>query len=248
MILKLENGQSINTSKPIDISIPLRTGEENVNAWYVAPVKIEPVRTDQFVGSVKEGGSVNFRDITFNPHGNGTHTECVGHISKEEYSINKCLKEFFFMVELISIEPIKEGEDQIIDLKSIREKTQNFKGKALIIRTLPNPIGKINLHYSNTNPPYLEKGVLNYLNSIGVDHFLIDLPSVDKEMDNGELREHHAFWNYPSAAVNEHKTITEMVYIPEGIQDGEYFMNLQIAAFENDASPSKPILYRLENT
>ena len=48
-----------------------------------------------WVGDVKQGGSVNFRNISFNPHGNGTHTECVGHISKEDFSINQCLKKFF---------------------------------------------------------------------------------------------------------------------------------------------------------
>ena len=78
----------------MDISIPLRAGAENVNAWYVDPVSIEPVRTEHFTGSVAEGGSVNFRNIRFNPHGNGTHTECVGHISTEVESINKHLKEF----------------------------------------------------------------------------------------------------------------------------------------------------------
>ena len=74
--IKSKNRQfKVDLSQPLDISIPLRTGKENVSAWYVDPIKIEPVRTEQFTGSVEEGGSVNFRDISFNPHGNGTHTE-----------------------------------------------------------------------------------------------------------------------------------------------------------------------------
>ena len=64
----------IDFDKPIDISIPLRQGKENVNAWYVDPVKIEPVRMGDWVGDVKQGGSVNFNNVFFNPHGNGTHT------------------------------------------------------------------------------------------------------------------------------------------------------------------------------
>ena len=86
-------------SLPIDISIPLRAGEKNVNAWHAAPVKIKPVRAGDWVGEVSLGGSVNFRNIAFNPHGNGTHTECVGHISKENYSINQGLKKFFFIAD-----------------------------------------------------------------------------------------------------------------------------------------------------
>src|SRR5690554_2422665 len=104
--IKSKNRQfKVDLSQPLDISIPLRAGKENVSAWYVDPIKIEPVRTEQFTGSVKEGGSVNFRNISFNPHGNGTHTECVGHIAKEVYSINQQLKRFFFWAELISIKP-----------------------------------------------------------------------------------------------------------------------------------------------
>ena len=55
----------IDLAKPIDISIPLRATAESVNAWYVSPMKIEPVRTEQFLGSVAEGGNVNFRNILF---------------------------------------------------------------------------------------------------------------------------------------------------------------------------------------
>ena len=108
MVSKITHkGKSYNVdlAKPIDISIPLRAGDENVNAWYSAPVKIEPVRMGNWVGDVKQGGSVNFRNVFFNPHGNGTHTECVGHISKEDYSINQCLKTFFFVAELITVLP-----------------------------------------------------------------------------------------------------------------------------------------------
>ena len=41
-------------------------------------------------------------------------------------------------------------------------------------------------------------------------------------------------------------TITEMIYVNEEIHDGSYLLNLQFASFENDASPSKPVLYSLE--
>ena len=35
-------------------------------------------------------------------------------------------------------------------------------------------------------------------------------------------------------------------HINEEIQEGSYILNLQIASFENDASPSKPVLYKIE--
>ena len=41
-------------------------------------------------------------------------------------------------------------------------------------------------------------------------HLLIDMPSIDKENDEGKLEAHHAFWNYPNNA-QLHKTITEFI-------------------------------------
>jgi arylformamidase len=242
-------GKSYNTDldKPIDISIPLRAGEENVNAWYCAPVKIEPVRMGDWIGDVNQGGSVNFRNITFNPHGNGTHTECVGHISKENYSVNQCLKKFFFMAELITILPdeLNDG-DKVITRKHIENCLGEKRPEALIIRTLDNHISKINRHYSNTNPPYLDHEAASYINELGIDHLLIDLPSVDKEVDGGKLSAHHEFWQYPHNTQLQ-RTITEMIYVPNTIFDGAYLLNLQIASFENDASPSKPVLFQLNS-
>jgi kynurenine formamidase len=232
-------------SKPIDISIPLRAGDENVNAWYVQPVKIEPVRMGDWIGEVKQGGSVNFRNITFNPHGNGTHTECVGHISVEDHSINQSLKKFFFMSELITVLPDETQDgDRVITKKHLQDCLGDKRPEAVVLRTLDNHISKINMHYSNTNPPYLLEEAALYLDEIGVDHLLIDLPSVDKEVDGGKLLSHHAFWRYPKDTQFQ-RTITEMIYVPNTIFDGTYLLNLQIASFENDASPSKPVLYQL---
>ena len=75
----------VDLNKPLDISIPLCAGNENVIAWYAPPVTIEPVRMGDWVGNVAQGGSVNFNNIFFNPHAHGTHTECVGHISQENF-------------------------------------------------------------------------------------------------------------------------------------------------------------------
>lgn len=231
-------------SKPIDISIPLRTGEENVNAWHSSPVKIEPVRMGNWVGDVKQGGSVNFKTILFNPHGNGTHTECVGHISKEDHSINQCLKKFFFIAELITILPDEVNGDKVITRQHIETCLGDKRPEAVVIRTLDNNLQKINRHYTDTNPPYLKQEAAQLINDLGIDHLLIDLPSIDKEVDGGKLSAHHTFWQYPKDTKPE-RTITEMIYVPNTIFDGTYLLNLQIASFENDASPSKPVLYQL---
>ena len=228
--------------KPIDVSMPLMANENAASAWYVPPISIEPVRTDQFIGDVNQGGSVNFNAIQFNPHGNGTHTESVGHISSAKESINQCLKTFFFNAQLISVRPEKQGADFVITKAQVQKELKE-NCEAVLIRTLPNNPDKLNRQYSNSNPPYLESAVIDHFLEKGVNHLLIDLPSVDKEVDDGVLAAHHKFWNYPDQP-QQHRTITEFIYVPDEVSDGMYLLNIQIAPFENDASPSKPVLYK----
>jgi hypothetical protein len=73
---------------------------------------------------------------------------------------------------------------------------------------------------------------------------LVDLPSVDKEKDGGALLAHNAFWN-TTGKIRINATITEFIFVPNEVEDGEYLLNLMIAPFENDATPSKPILYKI---
>jgi arylformamidase len=231
--------------QPIDISIPLYADDTCVSAWYVKPMSLEPVRMGDWIGDVSQGGSVNFRTVTFNPHGNGTHTECVGHISKEFITINQCLKRFMFVAELITVLPEQlENGDYVISKKSLETRLKGSDPEAVIIRTLSNSPAKLNTQYSNTNPPYIASETMRYLNELGIDHLLFDMPSVDKEIDGGILAAHHEFWQYPYHTQLQ-KTITELIYVPNEIEDGTFILNLQIASFENDASPSKPILYKL---
>jgi len=243
----------VGLSKPLDISLPLSNSDKNPIAWYIEKPVIEPVRFGDWIGKVSEGSSsTNFNNIFFNPHGHGTHTECLGHITREFYSINQSLKQFFFLAELISVQPEIQGEDLVITKECISitlDITNNIE--AIIIRTLPNSTSKKSKNYSHTNPPYLSEEAAIFIREIGIKHLLIDLPSVDREEDQGKLLAHKAFWNVKDVQnLNDDArmdcTITEMIFVDDFIIDGTYLLNLQIASFENDASPSKPILYKIE--
>lgn len=247
------NNFHIDLSKPIDISIALTNTDENPIAWYQGKPEIEPVKMDDWVGKVSEGkSSTNFNNIFFNPHAHGTHTECLGHITRDFYSINQCLKQFFFLAEVISIQPEEITGDLVITKSQVEQALKGNSTEAIIIRTLPNDDSKKHLKYSNTNPPYLSEQAAIFIREAGIQHLLIDLPSVDKEHDDGKLLAHKAFWNVKN--VNDlnkdarlNCTITEMIYVDENIKDGSYLLNLQIASFENDASPSKPLLFKIED-
>ena len=235
----------VDLNQPNDISLPLRAGNQNPSCYWAEPVKMETIRSDNFIGSVKEGGSVNYQKLSVTPHGNGTHTECYGHISADGATLNQCLTKFHFIAEVITVAPEKAvSGDFVISLKSVREKIKHTYAQALVIRTTPNSNSKKTSNYSGTNPPYLDHQAAAYLVECGIEHLLIDLPSVDRESDEGRLSAHKAFWQYPNA-IRKNCTITELIFVDDAIKDGLYLLNLQITSLEMDASPSKPILYNL---
>lgn len=236
-----------NLSKPLDIAIPLREGLETVNCFYAPPMETSPVVAGDFVGSTAQGGPLNFLNVRLNPHGNGTHTECVGHIAKEPYTINQSLKQFHFPALLVSIFPTKtDGGDRVIFREQLEEAmTETPAVEALLLRTLPNDELKLRTNYSGANPPYVHHEAIRFLVEKGIQHLLLDLPSVDREEDGGKLLAHRAFWAYPEAP-RTNCTITELIFVNNSIKDGLYLLNIQIASFEIDVSPSKPVLYELE--
>ena len=239
------NGQTFTTdlSKGTDISIAIG----DARCYYAPPVNAVPVEIGSFIGSVKMGGSVNYYQLTSCPHGQGTHTECVGHITEQNQSINKVNKDFHFVGMLVSASLTEKTNGDLVVMKddiksSFLKKTIDVD--ACIIRTIPNALTKIGKDYSGANPPYLDVGVIQFLKEQGIRHLLVDLPSVDREVDEGALICHRTFWD-SEVNQNSKNTITELVFVPERLSDGLYLVNLQVSPLEMDAAPSRPLLYPL---
>jgi kynurenine formamidase len=231
-------------TQPLDISIPM--GVNGPTAWYVNAPEITPVMENGFVGSIVLGGKVNFYSIHFNPHGNGTHTETLGHIDPNRFPISEWNGPFISHALVITVVPtVLSNGDQVILWEQIQNLVSLHTPLSLIIRTLPNDLEKRARNYSNTNFPYLERLIGDKLNQLGVLHLLVDLPSVDREQDNGELACHHAFWGFPEKP-RKAATISELIYVNNEILDGVYCLFLQPPSFENDAAPSRPILYPIK--
>jgi len=239
----------VNFDHPHDISIPLTPNEIGVNCFYAPAPEVEPVKSGSFIGSVKQGGSVNFMNLRINPHGNGTHTECVGHISAEDYFIRDCLQVHTLPAWLMSIHPkLLENGDRVIDvdaLEAMFHQVDTTSIKALIVRTLPNTQDKCYRNYSGTNPVYVTEAAMEKIVGWGVEHLLIDLPSVDREEDDGKLSAHKIFWQYPDN-VRKNCTITELIFVDDQLRDGLYLLQFQIAPLMMDVSPSRPVIYNLE--
>jgi len=76
--------------------------------------------------------------------------------------------------------------------------------------------------------------------------------------DSGLLSNHHQWWNIPQRQTAEsiskpnaeskiNRTVTELIYVDDAIDDGYYVLNLQIPAIQGDAVPSRPLLYPLKS-
>lgn len=241
----------VDFNKPIDLSLTSKV-KNSFKAWYVDEIKIKTIKSDGFIGSVREGGSVNFKELLINPHGNMTHTESVGHISKENIYVNKTLQSFHFISQVITVVPQKESfiaengnneTDLVIGVNQIKNKIlPNIEAVILRSQTQFEKLAFKTYHY--TNWPYLKQETAAYLRNFGIKHLLIDQPSIDKEFDQGKLLAHKAFWNYPNE-IDQKRTITELIGIPNHVKDGKYLLNISLANIENDASPSRPIIYEL---
>lgn len=254
------------TSDPYFISIPLIFNGEQPNTYNVNRASATAYESGEFIGDTRRGGGCNFEEYKLIPHCNGTHTECIGHISHERISINNTLNEFFIPATLITVSPEKafDTNDDYIPSKSeadliitenvLREKLTNTDAdflKAMIIRTSPNDISKKKREYMNDMPPFLSIEAMKYLSGLNTEHLLLDLPSVDRTFDEGKLTSHHIYWNVPlgSHDVDKEnhsmKTITEMIYVPDYIPDGKYLLNIQIPDFVSDAAPSRVSIFKI---
>ena len=143
MKVRIDEEIEIDLNSPLDISIPIQPKGNNLTAFYVEQPRFEPVMENGFIGSVEKGGNVNFKNVFFNPHGHGTHTECLGHITKAFYSVNDCLKKCFFQAQLMTVRPTKKDNgDFVIEKSQIEGKLEKGKCEALILRTIPNDKSK----------------------------------------------------------------------------------------------------------
>ena len=252
----------IDFSKGKDISIPLIFNGDQPNTYGVNKAISVPYRDDHFIGDTREGGPCNFETHTFTPHCNGTHTECIGHITKERINILSSLQDLMIPATLITVQPRITSEDYIpvlndndlvISRSVLEQQLKNVSHEfleGLIIRTLPNNSNKKSRDYTKESPSFFSIQAMEYIVELGITHLLVDTPSVDKLFDDGFLSAHNIFWKTKKQESNNqtnHKTITEMIFIDNSIVDGSYLLNLQIATFASDASPSRPILFEIHD-
>ncbi len=269
--LHFEDGDlQVDFSSPTSIAIAMGFNDApQPRAFGLSKASQSPFSTPTFTTEVRQGGAINCMQLTIWPHGNGTHTETMGHLLENPPSIGLLTPQPQVAI-VLSVSPEKlsdttdsypepaSPEDSIISLNSLRkafnqrEATSPHRPTALIIRTLPNNAHhKQQRDYSNTNPTYLSNEAMHWIrHELHIEHLLLDLPSVDRENDHGMLSNHRIYWDIPThktVAADDntrtHCTITEMILVPDGLPDGLYILALQFPALLTDATPSRPLLY-----
>jgi len=262
--IKFEVGEAeFDDQDPIDLSIPLIFTGRQPNAYGVERAASTPCRAGDLVGDTRLGGSCNFEQYTFIPHCNGTHTECVGHITNDRISVRDCLQDVFIRASLITISPQHASQvteefsvecdelDTVITRENLEQVLGQGSPTALIIRASPNDDSKLTRSYVDKIPPYFTNPAIAYVVELGIKHLLVDTPSIDRIFDGGKLANHRRFWNVEpgsfeiNAGTRRNSTITELIYVPNEVEDGEYVLNLQIAPFAADASPSRPVIFKV---
>jgi kynurenine formamidase len=236
----------IPVGRSVDLSIPLDPHGPQPNAYGAPAATAEPYSGTGFTLDTRQGGSCNCEVIRFTPHCNGTHTESVGHITRERFPLSAVALPMFVPCALISVTPAGLA----IGAEDIQRATANVPSEfleALVVRTLPNDATKRTRRWEDSTP-YFTPEAMAAIRSRGVNHLLVDLPSLDPLYDGGRLAAHRVFWDVPPGSQELpderacRRTVTEMIFVPDHVPDGRYFLTIQVPNIVSDAVPSRPIL------
>jgi kynurenine formamidase len=258
----------VDLARGTSIVIPLDFVGPQPNYFGAPAAFAMPMAGGGFLGDTGRGGPCNVPVITLNPHCNGTHTESVSHIVDEAVPVGQVVDGRLIPASVVTVSPVpaqdsKEhyrpaatASDRLITCAGLRAQLADCAEvwlEAVVIRTRPNDAAKQRRKYEPTDPPpYLSIEAIDYLADRGVRHLVVDLPSVDKMLDEGRMTVHHRFWNVPEGShslVADSRidcTITELTYVPDALTDGPYLLSLQVPAFCCDVAPSRPWLFPVE--
>ncbi len=237
-------------SQPVEIALHLNFDATQPRHFGAPAATTRAFAVPGFSGAVARGASCNCNVITLIPHCNGTHTECVGHLTTEPLDAYRLAPKGLIPAVLISIEPTEttrestdpppQPGDKLITRAALeRHWPRDFQPRAVVIRTGSGP------------GPYFSREAAAFLVARGIEHLVVDLPSIDRAHDEGRLTAHRVFFGLPpdatssAAATRAHATVTEFAYIPPNVPDGPYVLEIQVPAISGDAVPSRPLLYPL---
>jgi kynurenine formamidase len=244
-------GRTYRLGQGVDLAVPLNCSGPQPNAFGVPPATAQAYAGPGFVLDTRQGGSCNCEVLTLIPHCHGTHTESVGHLTTDRFPLTAVLPEPFLPCTVVSLLPRGQELDAPLVEQVLAVRQPEFL-TALVVRTVPNPVEKRTRRWEPATTPYFTPDAMHVIRDRGVQHLLVDLPSVDPLQDGGRLAAHRVFWELPPGSQQlpaEHarrRTITELIYVPDEVPDGRYLLTLQVPRLVSDAVPARPVLYFLD--
>jgi arylformamidase len=241
----------VDLSAGTSLAIPIDRNGQHPRFFVDQGVRFETLAAGGFTGRVSAGGSCNAEVITTIPHCHGTHTESVGHITADAQAVQDELETGLLPAALVSVQAQERNADGQDGSPLIAAESLDWPeaARALIVRTLPNSPDKMHRDYASSPPyPLLSMAAIEKLVAAGIEHLLIDTPSLDAADDGGRLLRHRRFWGMApgdTVAVDKrrHCTITEMIFVPDALADGLYLLGLGVGAMRSDAAASVPVVY-----
>lgn len=246
--MRLDNRDvEVDLSRPIDIALELNFDAKQPRHFGAPAATTEPFAVPGFSGAVATGASCNCNVVTLIPHCNGTHTECVGHLTPERYDAHRVVPRGLVPAVLITVDPTEttqestdpepQAGDKLVTRAALaRDWPRDYEPRAAVIRT--------------TGAAYLTREAAEFLVERNIEHLVVDLPSIDRAQDEGRLTAHRVFFGLApratSGAARPRATVTELAHIPPDVPDGLYLLEIQTPAIAGDAVPSRPLLYRYE--
>mgnify|MGYP006167776477 CR=1 FL=1 len=255
MLLHFEwqgRGYSVQTSQAIDLSRAVDFDAEQPQFFGLPRAEQRSIEVPGFVGDTRRGGPCNCRTLSLSPHANGTHTESMQHIDAAAPGPAQAISQGLMVARLITLQPTSlaqsrehyndcgEPQDEILSAAALKAAlSDELLPQAVVLRSLPNTSDKLCQDYDTNWAPYLSFEAIDWLCQAGVLHLILDLPSIDRHDDGGELPNHHRFWQAMGASAS----ITELAFVPQTALDGLYLLDLQLPNLLTDAVPSRPLIY-----
>jgi kynurenine formamidase len=238
---------AVDFSRGRSLAIELDPSGRHPSFFSESMVSASPLRRGDFVGDMASGASCNADVFEICAHSHGTHTECVGHISHDRHAVTATIDQNPTLLRLITVPRESLMDGQFIPPSALAA-VERFEGGALAVRTLPNDESKRWCDYDDAPGfPVLSTEAMKMLCASQLLHLLIDSPSIDRADSQG--LENHSMWWGKNASVPagvedpERRSVTEMIYVPDDIIDGDYWLDLQLSPIVSDAVPSRPIIY-----
>lgn len=262
-------GLAVDLSRPVDLSVRVAFDADAARAFSLPAARTQAVEVGPFIGDVRRGGSCNCETHVITPHGDGTHTEGVGHLLSARVPVVSLVDPGLVPALVVTVAPARledvedmvvgnhAPDDLVVDELSLQESMDAalarapaaFVPRALVVRTAPGEARRAQ-RFSGTNPPYCTPDATLLVRRRGFAHLLVDLPSLDREDDGRLLAAHRAFFDVPPRAIRidgapPRVTITELCAVDAAVEDGPWALALHLAPLEADAVPSRPLLFPL---